>query len=704
MATVAEITSKFTKKHGENSIKKGNEYDEVTRLPTGVFEVDLATGGGIPRGRVSEIYGPESSGKCHAAGALILMFDGTLKPVEQIQPGDKVMGVDSQPRTVTGIGQGYGPLYRVTPVKGADPFVVNGEHVLSLVCTHDQGHRRTGDVVNISVLDYLPKSNDWKVYHHLYRVPVEFEAQRVPLDPYFLGLWLGDGNARTPAITTLDPEIVDWLQGYADRLCLELSVYGAEDRCPSYAIVMPQGPWAPGSRDVVVPKLLLAALGVLPNKKIPHAYKANSRAVRLALLAGLLDSDGAKGSGSSATFYNVNRRLCEDVLFLARSLGFYASLSPKNGSYKGEPHQSWVVYVSGDFSEVPMLLDRKRPEPRRRSGSALTSRFTVEEIGEAAYYGFELDGDHLYLLDSFIVNHNTNLVLKAIASNQRLHPEQDNVYFDLENVYVPSWAASLGVDTEKLLIVKPQPADIIIDMFEAFLYADNIGLLALDSIAALVTQNEIDSAGEKVAVAGVSGPVAKLVRKVTFGLAAQAERNHYPVVIYVNQIRYKIGVMFGNPETTPGGNAPRFQYSLRIRCYGKNIANEKIHKTMPILKETQFIVQKWKMPIVATHGVYQMVTLPHAGMKIGETDNWNLVLGYLKDYGFVAKKAKGTGWLAFDQEYKTLKEIEEQYHGDAAWAALVRKAVVERLMDDEAAAPPEGEIDEETGELVKEPA
>jgi hypothetical protein len=110
------------------------------------------------------------------------------------------------------------------------------------------------------------------------------------------------------------------------------------------------------------------------------------------------------------------------------------------------------------------------------------------------------------------------------------------------------------------------------------------------------------------------------------------------------------------------------------------------------------------MPIVATHGVYQMVTLAHGGMKIGETDNWNLVLGYLKDFGFVAKKAKGTGWLAFDQEYKTLKEIEEQYHGDAAWAALVRKAVVEKLMDDEAAPPPEGEIDEETGELVKEPA
>jgi RecA/RadA recombinase len=558
MSSAQEVLKKIKKDHGQSIATMGNEhYADTPRIPTGIFPFDLASGGGFPMGRVSIVYGPESSNKCHEKGTKILMFDGSMKNVEDIVAGDKVMGVDSTPRTVQQSGTGFGKLYKVTPVKGNDPFVINGEHVLSLVCTHDQGLRKKEGVVNISLNDYMQKSNDWKIYHHLYRVGVEFPEANVPLSPYFLGLWLGDGSSDRPIITTADEPIVDWLQGFADNHGWELRTYTANSRCPMYGVVgVRQGNAKEG---YTVPMDLLRGLGVIGNKHVPSGYKVNSRRVRLQVLAGLLDSDGNKGSGGSMGFVNTNKILCEDVLFLARSLGLYASMTTVSSTYEGEPYTHYTVYMSGDFSEVPLQLERKRPPAIKRGGSVLTSRFTVEEVGEGTYYGFVLDGDHLYMLDSFIVNHNTNVVLKAIGHCQRLYPDKTAVFVDAESGYDPEWAAQMGVDVEKLMVVHPEYAEQAVDMIEGFLYASDVSVVALDSIAALSTQNEIESSAEKMSVGGASLVIGKLFKKATVSFNRMRNQGQMPpAFIGINQIRHKIGVMFGDPECVTAGTLVNF--------------------------------------------------------------------------------------------------------------------------------------------------
>lgn len=143
----------------------------------------------------------------------------------------------------------------------------------------------------------------------------------------------------------------------------------------------------------------------------------------------------------------------------------------------------------------------------------------------------------------------TNVVLKAIAQCQRLYPEKTCVFVDAESGYDPIWAALMGVDTEKLIVVHPEYAEQAVDMMEAFLYSSDCSLVALDSIAALSTQNEIESSAEKMAVGGASLVIGKLFKKATVAFNRMRNQGHMPpALIGINQIRHKIGVMFGDPE------------------------------------------------------------------------------------------------------------------------------------------------------------
>lgn len=682
--SAAQLMKKQQKEYGGTIGNFGGKLHQCTRLPTGWFPFDLATGGGIPQGRTTLIFGPESSGKCHAAGTRVLMLDGAFKNVEDVRIGNRLMGIDSTPRTVTGIGRGHGELYRITPVKGNDSFVVNAEHVLSLVCTHDQGHRRRGDIVNINLKDYLTKSDDWRIYHHLYRVPVEFETKEQFLDPYFLGLWLGDGASRVPAITTADPEIVDYLESYAADNGWRVSKYGVEGACPSYAVVGNKR-GRPESRPVV-PRDWLERLNLLRNKHIPDVYKTGDRQQRLRLLAGLLDSDGYRGSGSSMGFVNTNQRLCEDVLFLARSLGLYASMRPQKTTCQGKKFDSFALYLSGDFHEVPLLLERKRPESWKRAGSALTSRFTVEPIGEGDYFGFELDGDHLYLLDSFIVSHNTNICLRAIRAFQALNQGKYTAFFDLENSWDPDWARAMGVDTDYVAVINPDYAEQCVDMVVEWIGAEDCGLVILDSLANMIGAREAEKTATVMPVGVAAFVVGQLVRKTTLALQQVRKQGRYPTLIYVNQIRSKVGVMFGNPETMTGGHAPRFQAAFIIRTFGKNITDSKISKVMPVAKETTFVIQKWKVPIIATHGVFTMITQPYKGLGVGDCDDFNTVTSYAKDLGLLAKGDKG-GWVLDGAPFPTLEAIKDMWLASPK-TALDFRAHLLSLVDPEVVSPP----------------
>lgn len=327
------------------------------------------------------------------------------------------MGHDSKPRTVLSTTTGTGSLFSINPQKG-EPFIVNDAHILVLIASYNYYNKfKKGDVIKISVEEYLKQPKWFKKLFKIFRLPVEWEESFLPLDPYFLGLWLGDGSSSDVRIHSADKEIQEYLelmvQSYPDHK-LMIGTY-KKTSCRSYAITM--GNDGKGSTKSIQSQL--RTLGVLNNKHIPLNYLRNSRKNRLSLLAGLMDSDGCRdGSGMSITL--TNKRLIDDVTFLCRSLGFSAYIKEKRATIKSTGFEGVVyrIHISGDCLSIPVKLKRKIPEPRIQKKNVLTTGFSIKECGMGEYYGFELNGDRLHLLGDFTVSHNSTF-LRYLLINSR---------------------------------------------------------------------------------------------------------------------------------------------------------------------------------------------------------------------------------------------------------------------------------------------
>lgn len=127
-------------------------------------------------------------GKCLGKDTPVLMYDGTVAMVQDIQTGDQLMGDDSTPRNVLSTCTGSDTLYKIVQSKG-DSYIVNESHILSLKCSSHP----TDDPVDMSVTDYLALSEQTRASLHGYRVSIEFVHQEVPVDAYLFGIWVGGG-------------------------------------------------------------------------------------------------------------------------------------------------------------------------------------------------------------------------------------------------------------------------------------------------------------------------------------------------------------------------------------------------------------------------------------------------------------------------------------------------------------------------------
>ena len=116
--------------------------------------------------------------------------------------------------------------------------------------------------------------------------------------------------------------------------------------------------------------------------------------------------------------------------------------------------------------------------------------------------------------------------------------------------------------------------------------------MVIDSLAAMISTQQAEKSAEQSTPGGMSQVVGKLVTKTTLALNEAELAGRFPTLIYINQIRYKIGVMYGSPETTPGGQAPLYQSSVRLRVYGKNVMDNKVSTVLPVIKEVNFTLPK----------------------------------------------------------------------------------------------------------------
>ena len=134
------------------------------------------------------------SGKgCHAKGTEILMFDGSVKKVEDVVVGDKIMGDDSTPRNALSLARGREQMYRIQ-YKSGEYYDVNESHILSLRCIGNHATKyKKEEILNITVRDYLKFNKKEKAMFYGYKKGIDFNEQELLIPPYILGMWLGDG-------------------------------------------------------------------------------------------------------------------------------------------------------------------------------------------------------------------------------------------------------------------------------------------------------------------------------------------------------------------------------------------------------------------------------------------------------------------------------------------------------------------------------
>lgn len=280
----------------------------------------------------------------------------------------------------------------------------------------------------------------------------------------------------------------------------------------------------------------------------------------------------------------------------------------------------------------------------------------------------------------------TSLSLKAIANAQRMYPDKAAVFVDVEGVFSRSWARLLGVDVEKLVYIHPDNAEMMVDMVEGILYADDVSVVVVDSLAALVTQYELDKSAEDAIVGRTGLIINKFYRKTSMALGKARRDGREPTLICINQIRYKIGGM-GNPEIMPGGPAFKFASSLTVRLRGANIMDSAVSKTLPVYKEINMIVKKHKVPILANTAQLLVALQPieQYGLSVGQSYDWNTLKTYLVSLGLLTKVEKqwqlvhpNTGEI---ETFKKQDVLKKKVFSDSGYATELKSAVIAAMMD-----------------------
>lgn len=165
-------------------------------------------------------------------------------------------------------------------------------------------------------------------------------------------------------------------------------------------------------------------------------------------------------------------------------------------------------------------------------------------------------------------------------------------YIDAEHALDPVYMQAVGIDLDNLLLAQPDHGEQGLDIADKLIRTGEIGVIVVDSVAALVPKAELDGEMDQAHMGLQARMMAKALRKLT-GLASQ----HGTLIIFINQLRNKIGVMFGNPETTPGGLSLKFYASVRIDVRKKEDLKNKAGESTGIKVKAKIIKNKMAPPM-----------------------------------------------------------------------------------------------------------
>ena len=484
---------------------------------------------------------------CLAYGTKVLMYDGSFKEVQDIVEGDILMGPDSTPRNVLSTAQGIDEMYKINQVNGIS-YTVNSEHILSLKevfpakysrKTLKDGTRinnknkilrkKSIQVKNISVKDYLKLYNsNLKKHGKGYQSEaIDFgNYNKMPIDPYYLGLWLGDGHTdNICSITNIDKEIIDYLEN--------IGIHRKHDI--TYTIIDTNN-----IKSNFKKLYNLNNLSKLKQKYIPNIYLTSSIEDRLQLLAGLLDADGNYNNKG----YEITQKhkiLSENIEFLCRSLGFKINTVEKivnSDLFKKKNLKYYRSFISVD-KVIPCKIFRKQNKLRTQVKNIRHTGITIEPQGIGKYYGFTLDADNLFLLEDFTVTHNTgktSVVLKYFIETNKIN---------LDNIILSAHEQS-QVDTLKKTLSDTTSAFVLADLLtKDVAFFDKTQLLVIDEINAN-SEQVMAQILNKLTEINLTREENNKLKLMLLGDPTQLKASNIPFINYFTNENNKYSVKYSN--------------------------------------------------------------------------------------------------------------------------------------------------------------
>ena len=376
----------------------------------------------------------QGSSRCFAKGTLVRMFNGTLKPIESIKVGDKVMNKDGNGyNSVIETHNGIDNLYTVHQARGID-YTVNSRHILSLKQTRAKQHKvaipgyKSAEKRRIEMLPFdksvirdfdisyykSQSKNFQKRYTGFKNTDIKLQEKELTIDPYYLGVWLGDGcSIRWYDITNTDKEIIDFFYSFAEQLGSEAYrvdkiTHRIKVTTKAYTKIRP-------SKGIENYCKAFKELGLIENKHIPDEYIYNSKENRLKLLAGLIDTDGYKSGRNTLCITQKKECIIQAIEELCHITGFYtngyrkevATMKREDGSiYKCEVYRIEINH--NDFKELSQYMKVERKKVFKECDrDYYASSIQIESAGIGEYYGFTLDNSPYFLLKDGTVVHNS---------------------------------------------------------------------------------------------------------------------------------------------------------------------------------------------------------------------------------------------------------------------------------------------------------
>ncbi|MBI2314884.1 recombinase RecA [Candidatus Daviesbacteria bacterium] len=669
-AAISAAMAQIQKQYGTGSIMRLGERVEkfaTDTIPTGSIALDLALGvGGLPKGRIIEIYGPEAGGKCVTTDTVVfteygMVPIGFLGDLNQkgFQPKEiKVYSeggfaytshfYNSGVQKTIKIKTSYGFELEGTPNHRVRVLDNQGEYIwrrLDQLKIDDsiaiqRGQYCFGSGADLSNFGYIKNKNNSRGKD--FNPPSVLTSDLARLMGYLVGdgtCTSGGFNKNDIQITIADDEIAEDFSNLCLRIFGETPKITLDKRTKNTQNFRIHNAKA---------RVFLAYAGLdyvsAEGKEIPYSVMQGSQTIVANFLSALFETDGCF-STNTIEYYTKSIELIKQLQLVLLNFGIVSRIKPRQiKNYPGNTY--YYLYIDGIndqkifYKEIGFISKRKNEKllfyiqrERQYQSNRDTVPFINHKIDELmkdyrislgsstrqhwdAVYDYrsatpghssltyprlnkilnifqpveklsvyqelkeiflrnifwdkivEMQPSKSLVVDftvpetlsffgSGFINHNTTVALHVIAEAQKKGGVA--AFIDAEHALDPQRAQKIGVNLDDLLISQPDTGEQGLEIAESLIRSGGIDVLVIDSVAALVPRSELEGEMGDSSMGVQARLMSQALRKLTGAVS-----NTNTIVIFTNQLRQKIGVMFGNPETTTGGLALKFYSSIRL--------------------------------------------------------------------------------------------------------------------------------------------